>query len=298
MQIAGKKTVPQKVFTVCNTLIMIVFMMLILYPVLNMFSISLSDDTPVLTGSVTFYPRGWDTSAYAKAFENRMLMRSYMNTVIVAVTGCLCSLVFTSLAAYPLAFGDFYGKKIVSFLIMFTMWFGAGMIPTFMVVKNLHLGDRMITLVLISLISAYHTIILRNYYESIPMSLVESGYLDGANDFQVLIHIVTPMAKPSLAIIALWVVVGHWNDFFNPLIYLTSTSKYTLQLVLRDIVLEASGTEIYGMTQTTVDGLSHSAISEQTKNAVVWLATMPMLVLYPFLQKYFVKGMMLGAVKG
>ena len=298
MQLAGKKTAPQRAFTVFNTTLMILFMLVILYPVLNMFAISLSEDTPVLTGSVTFYPKGLDLNAYEKAFQNKMLMRSYLNTIIISVTGCVCSLVFTSLAAYPLAFGDFYGKKIISFLIMFTMWFGAGMIPTFMVVRMLHLIDNRLSLVLVSLISAYNTIILRNYYESIPMSLVESGYLDGANDFQVLLHIVTPMAKPSLAIIALWVVVGHWNDFFNPLIYLNSTDKYTLQLVLRDIVLEATGTEIYGMNQTTVDGLSHTAISEQTKNAVVFLATVPMLILYPFLQKYFVKGMMLGAVKG
>ena len=298
MQLAGKRSASQRAFTVFNTVLMILFMAVILYPVLNMFAISLSEDTPVLTGSVTFYPKGLDLNAYEKAFQNRMLMRSYLNTIIISVAGCLCSLVFTSLAAYPLAFGDFYGKKIISFLIMFTMWFGAGMIPTFMVVRMLHLIDNMLSLVLVSLISAYNTIILRNYYESIPMSLVESGYLDGANDFQVLLHIVTPMAKPSLAIIALWVVVGHWNDFFNPLIYLNSTDKYTLQLVLRDIVLEATGTEIYGMNQTTVDGLSHTAISEQTKNAVVFLATVPMLILYPFLQKYFVKGMMLGAVKG
>ena len=183
-------------------------------------------------------------------------------------------------------------------MIMFTMWFSAGMIPSFMVVKTLGLVNNLASLVIVSLISAYNTIILRNYYESIPASLVESAYLDGANDFGVLAKIITPMAKPALAIIALWSVVGHWNDFFAPLIYINDTKKYTLQLVLRDIVLEASGTELYGMSTTTVEGSSHSAISEQTKNAVVFLAMVPMLVIYPFLQKYFVKGMMIGAVKG
>lgn len=204
----------------------------------------------------------------------------------------------TSFAAYPLAYVNFYGKKLISFLIMFTMWFSAGMIPTFMVVRNLGLINNLFSLICVSLVSAYNTIILRNYYESIPSALVESGYLDGANDFQVLIHIVTPMAKPALAIIMLWSIVGHWNDFFSPLIYLNDTKKYTLQLVLRDIVLEASGTELYGITTTTAEGSSHSAISEQTRNAVVFLAMLPMLVIYPFLQKYFVTGMMIGAVKG
>ena len=298
MHTAGKKTFSQKLFIVANTTFMILFMIVILYPVLNIFAISLSEDTPVLTGRVTVYPIGWDTTAYENAFNNRMLLRSYVNTVLLAIVGSGLSLVLTSLAAYPLAYCEFYGKKVISFLIMFTMWFSAGMIPTFMVIRNLGLINSMLSLIFLHLISAYNTIILRNYYESIPHALVESAYLDGANDFQVLIKIVTPMAKPSLAIILLWCIVGHWNDFFNPLIYLNSTDKYTLQLVLRDIVLEASGTELFGMTNTTLDGASHSAISEQTRNAVVFLAMVPMLIIYPFLQKYFVTGMMIGAVKG
>lgn len=298
MHIAGKKTLSQKAFIVANTVFMILFMAIILYPVLNIFAISLSEDTPVLTGRVTVFPIGWDLTAYENAFGNKLLLSSYANTILVAVVGSLFSIVLTSFAAYPLAYVDFYGKKIISFLIMFTMWFSAGMIPTFMVVRNLGLINSLFSLVCVGLVSAYNTIILRNYYESIPSALIESGYLDGANDFQVLIHIVTPMAKPALAIIMLWCIVGHWNDFFGPLIYLNDTKKYTLQLVLRDIVLEASGTELYGITTTTVEGSSHSAISEQTRNAVVFLAMLPMLVIYPFLQKYFVTGMMIGAVKG
>ena len=298
MHTAGKKTLSQKLFIAANTTFMILFMLVILYPVLNIFAISLSEDTPVLTGRVTVYPIGWDTTAYENAFNNRLLLKSYLNTVIVAIVGSGFSLVLTSLAAYPLAYCKFYGKRLISFLIMFTMWFSAGMIPTFMVIRGLGLINSMFSLIFLHLISAYNTIILRNYYESIPIALVESAYLDGANDFQVLWKIVTPMAKPSLAIILLWCIVGHWNDFFNPLIYLNSTDKYTLQLVLRDIVLETSGTELFGMTNTTLDGASHSAISEQTRNAVVFLAMVPMLIIYPFLQKYFVTGMMIGAVKG
>ena len=298
MRLAGKKTPSQKIFIVCNTVFMILFMAVILYPVLNIFAISLSEDTPVLTGRVTVYPIGWDLTAYEKAFSNKLLLSSYANTILVAAVGSALSLVLTSLAAYPLAYCDFYGKKLISFLIMFTMWFSAGMIPTFMVVRNLGLVNSLLSLIFSGLISAYNTIILRNYYESIPNALIESAYLDGANDFQVLARIVTPMAKPALAIILLWCIVGHWNSFFEPLIYINDTNKYTLQLVLRDIVLEASGTELYGISTTTVEGSSHSAISEQTRNAVVFLAMLPMLVIYPFLQKYFVTGMMIGAVKG
>lgn len=298
MQIVGRKTSSQKIFMICNTVFMILFMGIVLYPVLNILAISLSEDTPVLTGRVSFYPIGLDLTAYEKAFSNKLLLSSYTNTIIVAVAGSAFSLILTSLAAYPLAFCDFYGKKLISFLIMFTMWFSAGIIPTFMVVRSLGLVNSLFSLILVNVISAYHTIILRNYYESIPSSLVESAYLDGANDFRVLIEIITPMAKPALAIILLWCIVGHWNAFFEPLIYVNDTDKYTLQLVLRDIVVEATGTEIYGISTSTMDGSSHSAISAQTKNAVVFLAMLPMLVIYPFLQKYFVTGIMIGAVKG
>ena len=298
MCFVGRKSRSQQWFIVCNTIFMVLFMMIILYPVLNILAISLSEDTPVLTGQVSVFPIGWDLTAYEKAFSNKLLLSSYTNTIFVAVVGSILSLILTSLAAYPLAFCDFYGKKLISFLIMFTMWFSAGMIPTFMVVRNLNLVNSLFSLILSGLISAYNTIILRNYYESISSALIESAYLDGANDFQVLARIVTPMAKPALAIIFLWCVVGHWNAFFEPLIYINDTNKYTLQLVLRDIVLEASGTELYGISTTTVEGSSHSAISEQTRNAVVFLAMLPMLVIYPFLQKYFVTGMMIGAVKG
>ncbi len=298
MSYAGGRSPSRKVFLGFNAILMILFMLVILYPVLNMLAISFSEDTAVLTGRVTVYPIGLDLNAYERAFQNRLLMRSYLNTLFVAGVGCLCSLVMTSLAAYPLAYGDFYGKKIISFLIMFTMWFSAGMIPTYMVVRNLNLIDNLFSLIAVSLVSAYHTIILRNYYESIPASLVESGYLDGANDLQILMRIITPMSKPALAVIALWVVVGHWNSFFAPLIYINSMEKYTLQLVLRDIVINASGIEIYGMNVNVLEtGTNEAAISEQTKNAVVFLSIFPMLVLYPFLQKYFVKGMMIGAVK-
>lgn len=288
----------QRVFTVLNTLFMILFMAIILYPVLNILAVSLSSDTPVLTGKVTIYPVGIDLAAYKIAFSNKLLLSSYMNTIFVAVVGSLLSVIMTSFAAYPLAYVDFYGKKLISFLIMFTMWFSAGMIPSFMVIRSLVLFNSLFSLILGGLVSAYNTIILRNYYNTIPSALVESAYLDGANDFQVLFHIVTPMAKPALAIIVLWGVVGFWNDFFGPLLYLHDSNKYTLQLVLRDIVMEASGTELYGMSNATVDGASHSSISEQTRNAVVFLSMVPMLIIYPFLQKYFVTGMMIGAVKG
>ncbi|MEG0767258.1 MAG: carbohydrate ABC transporter permease [Clostridia bacterium] len=300
MAIVGKRTWSQMLFDWFNTALMAFIIVIILYPVLNMLAISLSSDSAVLTSSVTFYPRGIDFDAYRQVFQNHVLFTAYGNTIFIAVISCVLSLVFTSFAAYPLAFADFDGKKVISFMIVFTMWFSGGMIPSFLVIRYLGLINSLWSLIFSSLIGAYHVVILRNFFESIPDSLIESAHLDGAHDFCVLFRIVWPLSKPALALIALWVVVGHWNDFFAPLLYLNDFHKYTLQLVLRDIVLNATGMELYGMNTayTTVESSSYAAISEQTKNAVVFVSMIPMLMLYPFLQKYFVKGIMLGAVKG
>jgi len=297
-----KKKLSEVAFDMANYLFMGLFLIIILYPILNMVSISLSDDYYVLTNKITIYPRGFDVDAYAQIFTNKSLLRSFGNTVFVAVIACGLSLLIDSLAAYPLAFSNFLGKKVFTTLLIFTMWFSGGMIPTFLVVKNLGLLNSLWSLILSSMLSAYHVIILRAFFETIPPSLVESAKIDGANEFTILFRIVWPLSKPALALIALWVVVGHWNAFLTPLIYLNDIKKYTLQLVLRDIVL-LSGSDLYGLstitssTATGGDVTSYSAISEQTKNAVIFVSMIPMLILYPFLQKYFVKGIMLGAVK-
>jgi len=300
MGVKIEKNVSEKIFDVVNIIIMSLVIICTLYPILNMLAISLSDDVYVLTSKVTFYPRGLDLDAYKQVFSNNFLMRAYKNTILVALLGVITSLPFTSFAAYPLAFSNFHGKKFVSFFIVFTMWFHGGMIPNFIVMRNLGLINNYASLILSSLISAYNVIILRNFYETIPSSLIESAKIDGANDFLILGRIVWPLSKPVLAILSLWTIVGHWNSFMTPLLYLNDHKKYTLQLVLRDIVLQATGAELYGMDTSykTVETSSYAAINEQTKNAVVFVSMVPMLILYPFLQKYFVKGIMLGAVKG
>jgi putative aldouronate transport system permease protein len=274
------------------------FMALILYPILNIIAISLSSDYYVLTSQVSVFPLDPEFDAYKQAFQNKMLLRSYINTITVALSGALCSLVMISLAAYPLAFSDFIGKKLVGLLIVFTLWFNSGMIPKFLVTRNLGLLNTKAGLVFDTLAGAFHIIILRSFFKTIPKSLMESAKIDGANDFRILFHIVWPLSKPALALIALWIIVGHWNAYMVPLLYLNDQKQFTLQIVLRDIVMLASGS-LYGieMGVQTGETVSNSAISEQTKNAVVFIAMFPMLVVYPFLQRYFVKGIMLGAVK-
>ncbi len=292
-----KPTLMERVFDGANILLFVLLTLMFLYPFLNLAAISFSADGPVLRGEVTFFPKGFDLDAYDMVFENKILWRSFGNSVFVAGVGCAFSLLVMSVAAYPMAFCKFHGKKFYTFAILLTMWFNGGLIPTYMVVRELHLINSLWSLIVTSLLSAYYIIIIRSYFVSIPISLIESAKIDGANDFWVLLHVVLPLSKPVMATVALWVVVGHWNSYFYPLMFLTKMNLYTLQMVLKDIVLQAS-TAMYDMSAASgIDG-GVAAISEQVRNAVLVVSMLPMLVLYPFLQKYFVSGVMLGAVKG
>jgi putative aldouronate transport system permease protein len=277
---------------------MIVLLCFFLYPLLNMVSISCSNEYAVLRAEVTFYPVGFNPQAYNLILQSGDLWRSVGNSVFVALVGCVCSLVMLSLAAYPLAFAQFYGKKLYTFIILFTMWFSGGIIPTFLTIMQLGLYDSLWALIFNSMISAYYVVIVRSYFASIPISVVESARIDGANDFRILFQLIIPLSKPVLATVALWVIVGHWNDYLNALLFISSKEHYTLQLVLKEMVLNAESS-IYNvsMTSTATTG-GAAALGQQVRNAVLVVAMIPMIILYPFVQRYFVSGLMLGSVKG
>ena len=258
---------------------------------------SFSESNSILRGEVSFYPKGFTTTGYADVFSNSHIWRSYFNTFYVAILGCIASVTMNCMAAYPMAFGKFRGKKLYVFMIVFTMWFGGGLIPTYLVVSKLGLANTHAALILTALCAPYYIIILRTFFMSIPYSLIESVKLDGANDLQCLVHIVLPLSKAAIATIALWVVVGHWNNFLSPLMYLNDRGLYTLQVVLHDIVIQASGA-MYEIADSAQNGDGTLTIPQQVQNAVIVVSMIPMLVIYPFVQKYFVKGVMLGSVKG
>ncbi|MBQ7866727.1 MAG: carbohydrate ABC transporter permease [Clostridia bacterium] len=288
-----RQTKGQRIFGVFNVIFMILLCIVIIYPILNLFAQSVSDDLYLLRGDVTFYPIGFSLDAYAKFFNSSYVMRAFINSVFVAGVGCLTSLTMTLLAAYPIAFGRFSGKKIYTVIVFFPMWFVAGMIPEYLVVQKMGLLNSFASLILIALVAPYHVIILSTFLKSIPISLHESARIDGANELTILIRIVLPLAKAAMATIALWVIVGHWNDYFKPLMYLTDFEKYTFQLALKDIVLSADAAGIYG-----IGGLEGYGLSLRLKSAMLIFSMLPMLILYPFLQQYFVKGVMIGSIKG
>jgi putative aldouronate transport system permease protein len=288
----------EKVFAACNSVFMLLMLCIFLYPLLNMLSISMSNQFAILRAEVTFYPKGLDLSTYHLIFANQDLWLSIGNSLFVAFAGCAAGLILTCIAAYPLAFGDFYGKKIYNILILFTMWFNGGIIPTFLTIRQLGLYDSLWALILNSALVAYNVVIVRSYFQSIPMSVVESARIDGANDYLILFRLIIPLSKPVLATVALWIIVGHWNDYLNSLIFLSSRQNFTLQLILKELVLnaEASIHNVSVASDVTTSGAA--ALGPQMRNGVLVVSMIPMIILYPFVQRYFISGVMLGSVKG
>ena len=293
-----RQSLGEKVFGAANIIFMLFMLVIFLYPLLNMFSISVSNQYAILRAEVSFFPIGFETTSYKLIFANQDIWRSIGNSLFVALAGCALSLLLTCVAAYPLAFGDFYGKKLFNILILFTMWFNGGIIPTFLTIRQLGLHDTLWSLIINSMLVAYNVVIVRSYFQSIPQSVVESARIDGANDYLILFKLIIPLSKPVLATVALWVIVGHWNDYLNSLLFLSSRHNYTLQLVLKELVLnaEASIHNISMSSDTTTSGAA--ALGQQMRNGVLVVSMIPMIILYPFVQRYFISGVMLGSVKG
>lgn len=293
-----RRSMGEKTFNAFNILLMLALVCFFLFPLLNMLSISLSNEAAVLRGDITFYPKGFNSQAYKKIFTHASLWRGVLNSVFVAGVGCVLSLIGLSIAAYPLAYGNFYGKKLYNILILVTMWFSGGIIPTFLTMSELKLHNTLWSLIFNTMITAYYVVIVRSYFESLPISIVESARIDGANDFRILFTLIIPLSKPVLATVALWVIVGHWNDYLNALIFLSDRDKFTLQIVLKEMVLNAESSVYAVSAGTSADTLGAAALGQQVRNAVLVVSMIPMIILYPFVQRYFITGVTLGAVKG
>ncbi len=298
MVVKDRRTKGEKAFDIFNVILMCILCAIFLYPVLNVLAISLSGSGPVLRHEVFIIPKKVTTNAYKDIIANKYIYQAYLNTIFVAVVGCFCSLLTICLAAYPIAFCDFYGKRLFKNMILIALWFGGGMIPTYVVMQKVGLVNSLWALIINVLCSSYYVIVLRSFFAGgIPKSLIESMRIDGANDFQILFGLVIPLSKAALATIALWIIVGHWNDFVAPLLYLQDRDKYTLQIVLRDIILQASGS-LYEANDASRIQEGAMIIPAQIQNAVIIVSMIPMLIIYPFLQKFFVTGITIGAVKG
>lgn len=278
--------------------ILTILALMIIYPFVNMIAISLSDTSAVRSGAISVFPKiyrngkyrlGAMWEAYKMVVRNKAIYLGYFNTIKVCLITCVLSLLLTSFAAYPMAFSNIRFKKLYTQFIVVTMWFSAGTVPNYMVIKQLGLVDSHWALILCTLLSAYNIIVLRGYFYGIPKSIVESAKIDGANDFVILFAIILPNSGPILATIGLWTVVGQWNQYQNPLLYIESPAKRVLQQVLATVIGSAGSKDF---------DISGSKLSiEQVRNAALMFTMLPMIAAFPFFQKFLISGTMTGAVK-
>ena len=266
-----------------------------LYPFLNVLACSLSGYNPVLTGKVTFYPIEFTMEAYKQVLGRSTIWVAMRTTILVTLLGTALSLVLTIFAAYGLSIQDLPGRSLMTGLILFTMYFGGGMIPTFLVVKGVGLYNTLGALFIPQSISVFNFIVMRTFFRELPDSLQDAARIDGASYMQVLIRIILPLSMAVIATIGLFYAVGYWNSYFEALIYIQDGDKYTLQLRLRSMLF---GSEFGSELGASVDDAGAAVVLPQSlKMATLVVSTLPILVVYPWLQKYFVKGVMLGSVK-
>lgn len=290
------KSLSAKTFNVINGILMAVVIIITLYPLVYVLALSLSSSEYVQAGMVSLVPRGFNIEAYKQVFADNHFWKSYGNTIVYTVLGTALNLAFTSTMAFALSRRDLIGRKPLNMLVVFTMFFSGGLIPNFLLVKNLHIYNTIWAVLLPGAINTYNMIIVRTFMQQLPEEILESGRIDGANDLQLFSKIVLPLSKPSLATIGLYYAVDHWNAYFYPMLYLKDKSKYPLQVLLKEMIvdedlssLSQGAAEIVGNMQPTSDMLMGASII---------IALIPILCVYPFVQKYFVQGVMIGSVKG
>lgn len=293
-KVKRKLSTGDRIFMIVVTLILVLVCLCVIYPIYYMLIVSVSDGYAVTRGEVNLLPKGINFAAYKAILSNKYVPNSYKNTIVYTVSGTLVNLVMTGLCAYPLSRKYFYGRRVFNALIVFTMFFDAGIISQYMVVNSLHMRNTIWALIIPGAISVWYMMIMRTFFEDIPEDLFESARLDGANDLTIFVRVVVPLSKAVMATMVLFYAVGHWNAFLTPLIYLDDRNKLPMQLILRNIVMGADAS-VSGSMSISSDV---ATMSMNIKYAAIFITILPILVVYPFVQKYFVKGVMVGSVKG
>ncbi|SEL72783.1 carbohydrate ABC transporter membrane protein 2, CUT1 family [Paenibacillus sp. cl141a] len=277
-----------KLFDVFNILFMIVLIMVMAYPMVYVFSASISNNAMVASGAVLLWPKKITLIAYEQLIYNPDLWVSYWNTIRYTFLHTLLTLIATSAMAYPLAKRWLPGRRAILLMAAFTLLFSGGMIPTFLIVQKLGMLDTIWAIVLPSLISTWYLFIMRTFFEALPEELEDAAAIDGCGSMQILMRIVLPLSVPVMVTIGLFTAVNQWNSFFSALIYLNDREMYPLQIMMRNILI--AGTNVQGEGD-----LTHL---ETLKYAMIMIGTLPILCIYPFIQKYFVQGTMIGGIKG
>ncbi|MCU6797341.1 MULTISPECIES: carbohydrate ABC transporter permease [Paenibacillus] len=287
------KTRNEVMFELLNYILLTCIILTCLIPVLNIVAKSFSGEAHVLAGDVFIWPIGFQLDAYSVVLGSQKFVSSFSNSVFITVVGSLINVTLTVFTGYALSRSRLRGQKVIMMLYVFTMLFGAGLIPTYLVIKSLGLLDTLWALIIPTLVSPFNMIIVRLFFFNIPDSLEESGKMDGAGNLRILFSIMLPLAMPVVATIGLFCAVEYWNSYFDALMYINNSKLLPLQVFLREMLLSASD------ASNNIDMLSQVHVSQESiRGATVVTATLPIVLVYPFLQRYFVKGIALGAVKG
>lgn len=268
-----------------------------IYPFINIIAISLSSNVMIGTGSVTWFPKELNAAGYKLVFGKKPIYLAYLNTIKYCVLFALVNVLTTAMIAYSLTQKEFVLRKLITVLLLFTMFFSGGTVPTYLVVSNLELLNTSWALVFPTAVSAYNIFVYRAYFKGITGDLREAAKIDGAGEFRILFQIVFPLSKPLFATFGLFAVVGMWNNYMEPLLYISDTKKQPIQMVLRNIIFQAGGGVTFG-TDYYMLADSGALNPKNVQYAAIVAATLPIMIFYPFLQKYFVQGVQLGAVKG
>ncbi|MFE5323176.1 carbohydrate ABC transporter permease [Paenibacillus sp. NPDC056579] len=275
-------------------LLLLVVVVVTLYPFVYMIAVSFSDTVSILKGEVTIWPKGFNLDTYRIVLSDPRIASAYLNTIQYVVVGTLVSLLITAAGAFAISKKELPHHQLFTLLIVFTMFFSGGMIPTFLVVKSYGLVDTLWAMVLPTAVSTWNLIVMRTFFQAMPKEVEESGKIDGLTDIGIFIRLVLPLSKAVLATIGLFYAVGIWNNFYSALLYLRDQDMFPLQVVLRNIVLQG---QINSANVTSV-GSDNLVVDDALKFTTILVSTVPILLIYPFLQKYFVKGVMIGSVKG
>lgn len=292
-----KRSKEDLVFDIITYVVLSIVFLIVAYPLYFVLISSISDPYKVLNGEVILYPKGINFDGYQKIFEYKSIWTGYRNTAFYTIVGTLINVVLTMCIAYPLSRKHFSGRKVIMIILMITMYFSGGMIPMYLLVKGLGIRDSWFVMVILGAISVYNVIIARTFLEAnIPPDLEEAASIDGCSQLKFFALMVIPLSKAIIAVLVLYYAVGHWNDYMRGLIYLNTPEKYPLQLVIRSILTQSQIIPSSSEDVEELDAMMRTA--EAMKYGVIIVSSLPTLALYPFVQKYFVKGVMIGSVKG
>lgn len=292
-----KKTWDDHLFYFITNFSLLMALILVLYPLVYIVSASFSSPQAVTSGQVWLYPVDVSLEGYRVVFNTPLIWTGYKNSLVVAAMGSVLAVSMQFIYAYVLSVRDLVGKKILNILIIIPMFIGGGLIPSYLLIQNLGIYNTFWALVLPASMSTFSIFVTRSFIQSdVPYDIYESAAIDGCSDIRYLVSILIPLSKPILAVLFLWSAVGHWNNYFSAMIYISSQSKYTLQLVLRDILIQNQLDPSMMVDASLLQ--QRQGLSELLKFSLIVVSSLPMLILYPFIQKYFVKGVMIGSVKG